>query len=293
MVEMTEGTGEMPWKRDENNLIIELDGNPVIVYPDGKEAPFNGDATILAINKANGEAQERRLELKKINATFSSLRDAGVEFEADKISEFVSNAIKNSETVQNFDDKDFIAANKVKDITDKAIANMETSYKKRIEDQQTLFANKEADYLKKYDQMDAMGRKLLIESEFKSSEFLKEQIPNVPWDFFYNTYEKSFSVEHDSNGKATVKAQRPDGTDVISLSKPGQFADPQEAIEILINEHPQKDAFMVGFQNGGAGSTQSQSNSTKFIKTVRASDRDAMSNPEIQKGIASGEIRVE
>jgi len=293
MVEMTERIGAMPWKRDENDQIVELGGNPVIVYPDGKEAPFDGDATITAINKANGEATERRHQLKDLNTALAPLKDAGVEFSPDKILEFVSGAVKNSEIVQNFDDKDFVAANKVKEITDKAIANVEQSYKKKINDQEILFTNKEADYLKKYDQMDKMGRKLLIESEFKSSEFLKKQIPNVPWDFFYNTYEKNFSVEHDNNGKANVKAQREDGTDVISLSKPGQFADPQEAIEILINEHPRRDSFMSGFQNGGAGSSQSQGGSTKFLKTVKADDRAAMSNPDIIKGIASGDIVVE
>ena len=102
--------------------------------------------------------------------------------------------MENERTVSNYTDKEFIAAGDVDKIKSQAIENVKSTYEKKLADQATLFSNKENDYKSKFDQMDSLNRKLLIESEFKSSDFIKEQT-NVPWNFLYNTYGKNFHIE--------------------------------------------------------------------------------------------------
>jgi len=282
----------MPWERDENGSIIEKDGNPVFIYPDGRKAPFNGESTIQAITKANGEAAERRKALKDLTEMVQPLKDAGVEFTPENISEFVAKAIKHCDIVSNYNDKDFVAAGDVEKLKTQAVENVKQTYERKIADQIKLFDSKVASYEEKFKKLDSTNRKLLIESEFKTNPFIKEQTPNIPWEFFYNTYGSDFNIEHDDQGNPIARAKRKDGSDVISLSKPGQFADPAEAIEILILEHPQKDSFVKGFSSGGTNTDPNATNysNNNFTRTIKAGDQKAISQ-NIDK-IAAGQVIV-
>jgi len=280
----------MPWEVDDHNNVVMQDGNPVFIYPDGKKAPFNADSTINAINKANSEAADRRIKLKELTEMVKPLKDVLLDdFTPENVSAFIADATKNKEVVSNYEDKDFVAAGDVEKIKSQAVENVKNTYEQKIKDMSTLFSNKEQDYQNQFAQMEGLNRELLIESEFKGSDFIKNNT-SIPYELFYNTYGKNFSIEYDDDNRPIVKAKRADGSDVISLSKPGQFADPSEAIEILINEHPQKESFLKGYDRGGSESSNVGRN-TKHMRIISNRDQEALSaNIE---NIAAGKARVE
>lgn len=274
----------MPWKFTEDNQVVVQDGKPVYIYPDGNEAPFDADSTIVTIKKANKEAQERRTKLNEYEPIFTTLRDAGVEIEAKAITDFVNASKKNSEIVANYGDGELVKAGEVDKIKAQAIASTQEAYEKKMLDQNTLHKAKEDDYLQKFNTSDQIIRKLLVESEFKGSEFIREEV-TMPWGFVYDRYKDNFIIEKAEGDKGhVVRAKRADGSDVLSLSKPGQLAPPDEAIEILLKEHSQADTFLRSRVSGGSGLKGSGYNYGKAIDSSQIGDD--------LEGVASGKTRV-
>lgn len=100
---------------------------------------------------------------------------------------------------------------------------------------------------------DSAIRSLLVENAFAGSAFLREKTV-LPPDFAYASLGNHFAVEYD-NGKPVVIAKDGKGNPIFSTSKPGEYASPEEAIKLLIEQHPQRDVLLKApAPNGGSGS---------------------------------------
>ena len=102
----------MPFKKDAQGQLVtqEVSGQllPVFVHPDGKEAPFDGDATVATISRLNGEAKTHREGKEAAEGKLQAF--AGI---ADPAA-----AVKALNTVKNLDEKALVAAGD----RDKAVA---------------------------------------------------------------------------------------------------------------------------------------------------------------------------
>ena len=94
----------MPFKTDTAGNIVTQETNgqklPVYVHADGKEAPFDGDATLNTISRLNGEAKGHRERAEKAEGTlkgFDGITDPAA-------------AMRALNTVKNLDEKKLVDA---------------------------------------------------------------------------------------------------------------------------------------------------------------------------------------
>jgi hypothetical protein len=99
----------------------------------------------------------------------------------------------------------------------------------------------------------------------------------------------NFKVE---DGKVTAYDRA--GNRIMSKKNVGEYADPTEALELLVETHPQKDALLKapsagGAGNGGAGGARGGGN------VMKRSDFDALPSsqkPLIGAKVAAGEMTI-
>jgi hypothetical protein len=224
----------MQLKLDEHNHVVVQDGKPVYVYEDGREIPFDAPATVGTITRLNGEAKAHR-EAKE--AAEDKLRH----FEGIDDPEVAKKAL---ETVANIKDGELVQAGKVEEI--KAAA-------RRAAEEQVAATNKaHAEELRKLrDEHGALlneyhGEK--IGGAFKGSKFVIDKTM-LPPPAAQKVFGDHFKVE---NGGALV-AYDQQGNKLFSRSRPGEVADFEEAIELLVESYPYRDSILKGNPNGGGG----------------------------------------
>lgn len=206
-----------------DEAIAMRDGKPLFTDDSGKEVAFDVAHTTSTISRLNAESKTHR-EAKE--AAEKQLKNfEGIEDPAE--------AIKALTTVKNLDSKQLIDAGKVEEIKNEAIKAVEDKYKPVIEENQTLKTTLNNE---------------MIGGRFARSTFINEKIA-VPADFVEARFGKNFSIK---DGK--VVAVDNNGNPVYSKERPGETADFDEALEILVEAYPQKDHILKGDGQRGSGS---------------------------------------
>ena len=227
--------GNPGWKTGEDGKIEAKDGNPIWVDANGEEKVMAGDT----ISRLNSDAKQLRLAKeaaeKKLEA-FAGIKD-------------VDAALKAIETVKNIDAKKLIDAGKV----DEVKAEITKEF-------QTQLSEKDKAYNELKSQFDGS----LISNLFAQSEFIRERIA-VPRDMFEATFKSNFKVV---DGK--IEAYDRSGNRLMSKKTIGDHADPQEAIELLVDQHPQKDVILKATTSNGTGSGGAGGNRGGGAKMSRA-----------------------
>jgi len=236
----------MPWKVDEKGNMVMQDGNPVWVYEDGKEAGFNAENALKNIGALKEEAKSHRLKYKEAADQLKAIADAGVE----DIGEFITTAKKALETVKNLKDGDLVKAGEVETLKTKITTESESKLKKTIETYDKKLAEKDAEIAKR----DKALNKVLIEKEFIASEFINKKT-TLPPEIAYEYFGKRFVVE-DINGEMVPFALDAKGEKLLSIKNAGDYAKPDEAIELIIMEWPQKDKILIRDASGGGTHTK-------------------------------------
>jgi hypothetical protein len=219
---------------DDNGGVLLENGFPVYEHPDGKRVPFDAAATVATITRLNGEARAHR-EAKE------AAEDRLKHFEGIDDPELAKKAL---ETVSNIKDGELVAAGKVEEI--KAAA-------RRAAEEQVAATNKaHAEELKKLREEHSSlmneyhGEK--IGGAFKGSKFVIDKTM-LPPPAAQKVFGDHFKVE---NGGALV-AYDQQGNKLFSRSRPGEVADFEEAIELLVESYPYRDSILKGNPNGGGG----------------------------------------
>jgi hypothetical protein len=236
---------DMPWKANEDGVIEVKDGNPVWIYEggnkNGQEAPVAFENTLSTITRLTAESVDRKTKLQDANEMLDPLQKAGIE----NVADYLAQAGTAIETVANLDDKQILDAGEidkikqgVKDGYEAKITALEDSHAKTLGEKDTSIEAKDGNI-----------RSLVIRSAFDQSEFLRENTHMLP-DVAFSFLGDKFKVESDKKGNPYGYAVDEAGNKLLSLKNPGDVADPLEAIELLINSHPQKDKLLKMESNG-------------------------------------------
>lgn len=245
----------MQLKLDDQGHVVVQDNKPVYVHDDGKE--FGADVPtmygqLLRDGRRNSELQKN---YETLEATMKAFE--GIEPES---------ARKAIELTKNIDESKLLSAGKVEEI--KAAA-------RKAAEEQVAMANKaNAEALKAAEaDRDKLRGELYgekIGGSFNRSKLITEKFA-IPADMVQARFGQNFKVE---DGK--IVAYDVAGNKVFSHSKPGEIAEFDEALEILVSAYPYKDQILKGANSSGTGARPSNGGAANGVKTMRMSEFRAL-----------------
>lgn len=201
------------------------DGKPVYLSDDGKEVAFDAPATVGTINRLTEESKgfkTRALAAEGKLQGFEGIDDPEA-------------ARKALNTVKNLDDKKLVDAGQVETIKAEAIKAVEDKYKPIVEERDGLKASL---YEEKIG--GAFARSPMIVGD--KAKFA------IPADLVQARFGQQFKIE---DGKTV--AYDAHGNKIYSKARPGELADFDEALELIIDQYPHKDTILRGTGNQGGG----------------------------------------
>lgn len=252
------------------------DGGKVVYVDDkdGKEHQLDGAQLHARVTQLNGESMAHRRDKEAAETKLAA-------FEGIDDPEAAKAALQ---TVSNLDQGQLFTAGKVDEIRTAAADAAKqqfTAAQKQLE--KTIETQKgEITTLKTTLDTTLIGR------GFADSKFIAEKTI-VPPDMLQNQFGKHFKVK---DGKVIAYDQN--NAEIYSPSRPGELADVDEAIEILINGYAYKDRILKGSGADGAGTDQTgrgdPPKKNPFDKTtMNRTEASALirSNPELARRLAT------
>lgn len=238
-------------KLDEaGNVVVDENGLPIFIFEEtGKEAvekAVDVASLFTKIKDLNGESKEHRLARNEAVEKLKPLMESGIE----DISLFLDEALKNKETVANFEEKDYKSADDVNKIK----AGVSESYEEKIKGLDKIIQDMKSSGEQAIASKDVSIRKLMIRGAFESSNFVRDNTVLTP-ELAFNTFGTSFDIDEDGDNNLSVFAKNRTGDRIFSLANPGAYADPEEAIELIIKEHPDSNSILKTSTGGGDQST--------------------------------------
>jgi hypothetical protein len=253
----------MKLKLDENGHVVLADGKPVYVHDDGKEIPFDAPGTVATISRLNGEAKGHRERAEKAESTLKQFE--GIDD--------VAAARKAIETVRNLDAKKLVDAGEVEKVRAEAIKAVEEKY---------------APITAERDKLQAALVSEKVGGAFSRSKLIAEKLA-IPADIVQARFGEAFKVE----GNAVVAYDKA-GNKLFSRAKPGELADFDEALDILIEQYPYRDQILKS--SGASGSSSSGAGSgTGGKRSLTRAQFDAMdpaSKANIAKEVREGKAAI-
>lgn len=251
------------WKMDGDKIAVDGSGNPIWLAANGQESSVKGD-TIATLNN---EARTHRIAKEAAEANLAKYRGADgklIDPEA---------ATKAIDTVSMIDAKTLIDAGKVDEVRE-AMRNEFTGQITELNNGIT--------------ERDGKINAMMIDGVFKGSEFIAERVA-IPRDFFEASMRSNFKVE---DGRITAYDKA--GNRIMSKKSVGDYADPNEALEILVEQHPQKDHILKAVDAGGSGNNGGGGNrgGGRTIKRADFSALDPMKQAAVAGEAAKGEIKI-
>lgn len=237
-----------------------IDGKPVFVDDDGKEAAFDAVATKATINRLFGENKSHRERADAAEAKaklFEGIEDPDAARAA-------------LETVKDLDAGSLVQVGKIEEVKTLAAKAAEDKYNGQIKQ---LTDTKSA-LEKERDTLQGQLHEEIIGGSFARSKFINEKVA-VPMDMLRATFGRHFKVE---DGKLVGV----DATGVIpSKTRFGEPADFEEAIEILIDQYPYRDHILKGSGASGGGAQGGGGGGKRNLKDMTEAERVALfkSNP--------------
>lgn len=216
----------MKLKLDADGHVVLQDGKPVYVADDGKEIAFDAPGTVATISRLNAEAKSHR---ERAEAAEGKLKQfEGIEDPAA--------ARKALETVKNLDDKKLVDAGEVEKVREEAIKAIKAQYEPVLAERDAL---KESLYAEK------------IGGAFSRSKLIAEKFA-IPADLVQARFGGHFKIEE---GRTVAYDQS--GNKLYSRANPGELADFEEALEIIVDAYPYKESILKGSGASGGGAGES------------------------------------
>lgn len=253
----------MKLKLDDKGNVVVKDDMPVYVHDDGKEIPFDANATVAKIGALNGEAKSHRERAEAAEGKLVAFK--GIEDPA--------KALQALETMKNIDASKLVDAGKVEEVKAAAIQAAKEQFagvQKSLQDEIGTLKKNNEDLTSRYANEKIGG-------SFTRSPFIAEKIA-IPADLVQAKFGNHFKIE---DGK--IIAYDNAGTKIYSRSRPGDVAEFDEALEILVDRYPQKDSILKGTTAAGGGATNNNA-SAGGKKQIKRADFDRM--PAAEKAAA-------
>jgi hypothetical protein len=232
------------------------DGKPVYTTDDGKEVAFDAPGTAATISRLNAEAKTHREGKEVAEAALKAFEGLDAAAAKDAISK-----------LKTIDDKKLIDAGEVEKVKAEAIKAIEEKY---------------APVLKERDDLKTLLDNEMIGGSFARSKFAAEKLA-IPADFVQSRFEKNFKRE---DGKVVGHDQA--GNKIYSKARPGELADFDEALEILVDAYPQKASILKGNGHSGGGGKPGNESATAGAKTMTRAEFDALGPVERNTKMAAG-----
>ena len=244
------------WKLDDKGAIVLKDGNPIFLDLDGKEKTVGIDT----IHNLNTEAKGHRIAKEKAEERLKFYDGIDPEL-----------ARKAIEIAGKVDAKKLIDAGEV----DKVRDQIKGEYTKLLGEKDTAITG-----------LQSRVDNMIVDGVFNNSQFVREQVA-VPSDMFQASFRGNFKVV---DGK--VEAYGKDGNRLMSKSRHGEYADPEEALQLLVEMHPQKDVIRkaapaTGSGSGGGGGTRGGG---RTMKMADFNQQTPAAKAEIAKKVGLGEM---
>ncbi|OIN44520.1 DUF6651 domain-containing protein [Pseudomonas costantinii] len=213
----------MKLKIDEEGHVVVVDGKPVYVSDDGKDVAFDAQGTVATISRLNAEAKTNRERAEGAEGALKAFEGIADPAEARKA----------LETIKNFDAKKLVDAGEVEKVRAEAIKAVEEKY---------------APIVAERDSLNAALVTEKVGGSFDRSKFITDKLA-IPSDLVRARFGEQFKVE---DGK--VVAYDKTGNKLFSRSNPGEIANFDEALELLVDSYPYRDQILKssGASGGGA-----------------------------------------
>lgn len=223
----------MPWKTDDKQVLVLVDGNPVWIADDGKEMSVQGNT----ISRLNNEAKTHREAKEAAETRLAAYKDV-----PDPVA-----AKKAIDTLKDVDLSKMVGMNKLEEA------------KQEITRQwQDKFSGVETERNGLRLQLDNM----LLASAFSGSKFMQERVA-IPSEMMVATFGRHFKIEDNK-----VVPYDHLGAKLLSKSRMGEYADFDEALTMFVEAYPHKDAILRAPNSSGTGNNGGGGNKpgSKFVK---------------------------
>lgn len=214
-------------KMDSEGHAVLKEGKPVYIDDtDDKELVFDPESLMSKISTLNSESKTHRLKAKELEDRLALFGDA----EPEDVEAFL-------ETLEDLGGPEGIEALKKKGAVD-----VEAIKKQIVEAYEGKLSEKDKALLEK----DGTIYKLMVSSQFGTSKFASEKLI-LPPDIAEATFGKHFKIE---DGKVVAYL----GEDkILSRENPGEPANFDEALSVIVDKYPMKDRILKGTQASGSG----------------------------------------
>lgn len=232
---------------DDGHVKVTEDGKPIYEDKDGKEVPVDAAQMyqkIIDLGKENKGHREKAEKLQAKVQLFDEIED---------IEAWHAEAVKAMETVANFNEKDWLKAEKVDSMKRQMKEAHEAELQQVKDSVAETMKDKEATIIKK----DGQIRKLTISAKFAASPLFtgeKRKTTMTP-DAAEAIFGHLFTVEEDEkdlNNLAIRGYYSQGGEQIYSIENPGEPADFNEAMGMIWERYPQKNNYIRG-DRGGSG----------------------------------------
>lgn len=221
----------MKLKLDDKGQVVVDNGMPIYVYDDGREAPFDAPG---AVGKIKTLADEK----EKVSKAHDALAERLKPFDG-----FDLDGAKTAlETVANLKAGELIKAGDVQTIKNETAKAYESQVEALKRQNEELRISGEASVAKLNKELDDLA----IGHAIGTSKFVLEGMTLPP-----NAVRKMWGdnfVRKDGKLVAVVN-----GKELFSDLKPGEFAEPDEAIELLVKADPYREKYLKGTGAAGSG----------------------------------------
>lgn len=216
----------MKLKTDENGNAVITDGKPVYVHDDGTEVPFDAPGAMQKITALNKESRDHRLKAKKLEESMGAFE--GIE----DLATWRKDAEKALETMASLDENNLVEAGKVESLKKQLVEGFDA--------ERSQLTGTIGEYEKELYQ-------LLVSSRFAASPLLAEQTI-LPPDIAETYFGRHFKVEKHNGTRRVVGYIGEDP--IYSRTKPGELADFDEAIAVVLDQYPHKNKILKSGSNG-------------------------------------------
>ncbi len=247
----------MKLKLDENGNVVLVDGKPVYIHDDGKEIPFDAAQTVATISRLNGEAKGHRERAEAAEAKlkgFDGIEDA-------------DSARKALDVIKNLDAKKLVDAGEVEKVRAEAIKAVEDKYSPIVKERDRLQASLVAEK---------------IGGSFARSKMIAEKLA-IPADLVQARFGDQFKLEGDN-----VVAYDKSGNKLYSRAKPGEIANFDEALEIILDQYPHRDSILKSSGASGSGAQGGNPQGAAGSKSLPRSQFEAMAPAQQMAHVKAG-----
>lgn len=273
----------MSWKlktTEEGAPVVTDEGKIVYINPDGEELPLDPPQMyekIQTLGKNNQKDREKYQQMRDTLAIFDGIDD---------LPKWKEDALKAMEAVANFNEKDWLKADKV-DALKKEIT---AAYEDKLKARDVAYAEKEAAKDQVIGKKDAQIRQLLVSNKFAVSEYFNGSKSKtlLPPDLAESYFGKHFRVEESEDGTLSIKAYNSSGDPILSKVNPGEPAPFEEAIGLIVDSYPHKNQILRASKpgSGGAGGDGDGSGGGDTLTSLRAQLKKAQEAGNAQLAIS-------